>query len=109
MRPCAFFSPSLHPGLDRGKGHKDPVISPEMPACRSGGHAVFGPDADRQIDHAVGIMAARWGQIREVAAKVLVTLRTVMLGIRNDQITRTPHVEIAQIVQRPMRLLVPIG
>src|SRR6266566_6528101 len=32
-----------------------------------------------------------------------------MLRIGNHKITRTPHVEIAQVVQRPMRLLVPIG
>src|SRR5215510_12944334 len=36
-------------------------------------------------------------------------LRTVMLGIGHHQITRTPHVEIPHIMQRPMRLLVPIG
>src|SRR5215831_15316770 len=32
-----------------------------------------------------------------------------MLGIGHQQITRTPHVEILQVMERPMRLLVPIG
>src|SRR5262249_37417299 len=32
-----------------------------------------------------------------------------MLCLRDEQITRTPHVEMAQIVQRPMRRLVPLG
>src|SRR4029450_4093864 len=36
-------------------------------------------------------------------------LRTVMLGIGHQQIARTPQIEIPQIMQRPMRLLVPIG
>src|SRR4029450_13327686 len=36
-------------------------------------------------------------------------LRTVMLGIAAQQLARTPRIEIPQIMQRPMRLLVPIG
>src|SRR5215475_7300999 len=32
-----------------------------------------------------------------------------MLGIGHKQVTWTPHVEIPQIMARPMRLLVPIG
>src|SRR3989442_3091469 len=109
MRACAFFSPRLNPVLDRGKGHKDTVVSPQMPTRRAVGQAVFNHDAHRQSDHAVGIMTAWWCKIREVGVKVLATFRTVMLRIRDDKIPRTPHVEIAQVVQRPMRLLVPIG
>ena len=37
------------------------------------------------------------------------TFRTIMLRIRDDEITRTPQVEIPQVVQRPLELLVPIG
>ena len=54
-------------------------------------------------------MTARGGQIREVGVEVLATLRTVMLRIRDDQLPRTPPVEIAQVMQRAMSLLVPIG
>src|SRR5262245_8024605 len=32
-----------------------------------------------------------------------------MLRIRDDKIPRTPEVEIAQVVERPLVLLVPIG
>src|SRR3989442_2107429 len=109
MRACAFFPPRLNPVLDRGKGHKDTVVSPQLPTRRAVGQAVFNHDAHRQIDHAVGIMTAWWCQISEVGVKVLATFRTVMLRIRDDKIPRTPHVEIAQVVQRPMRRLVPIG
>src|SRR5262249_36455984 len=76
---------------------------------RGGGEDGLERDGDRQIDHPVGILTAGWRQVREVGAKVLATLRTVMLGIRDEQITRTPEVEIPHIMQRPMRLLVPIG
>jgi hypothetical protein len=109
MRTCAFFPPRLHPVLDRGIRHKDTVVSPQMPTRRSVGHAIFDHDPHRQIDHAVGIMTARRGQIREVGAEVLATLRTVRLRIRDDKVTRTPQIEIAEVVQRPMRLLVPLG
>src|SRR4029450_9074997 len=109
MRACAFFPPSLDPVLDRGKGHEHAVVTPQVPTGRAVGQAVLDHDADRQIDHPVGILTARRGQTREVGAKVLATLRTVMLGIGHQQIPRTPHVEIPQIMQRPMSLLVPIG
>src|SRR5215471_2804587 len=109
MRACAFFSPSLDPVLDRGKRDKDAVVAPEVPTRGPVGQAVFDHEPYRQINHAVGVLAAGWRQIREVGAKVLATLRTVMLGIGHKQITRTPHVEIPQIMECPMRLLVPIG
>src|SRR5262245_54604124 len=85
------------------------MVAPEVPARRAVGQAVLDHEPHRQIDHPVGILTARRGQIREVGAKVLATLRTVMLGIGHKQITRTPHIEIPQIMQCPMRLLVPIG
>jgi hypothetical protein len=79
MRVCAFFPPSLDPVLDRGKGDKDAVVAPQVPTRWAVGQTVFDHDADRQIDHAVRVVTARWRQIREVGAKVLATLRTVML------------------------------
>src|SRR5919198_4201204 len=87
MRDCAFFSPSLDPVLDRGKGHEHAVVAPQVPTRRAVGQPVFDHDADRQIDHPVGIMTARRSQIREVGAQVLATLRTVVLRIRNHEIT----------------------
>src|SRR5919199_1495017 len=109
MRACALFPPSLDPVLNRGKGHEHAVVAPQVPTGRAVGQAVLDHEPDRQLDHPVGILTARWGQIREVGAKVPATLRTVMLGIGHQQIPRTPHIEIPQIMQRPMRLLVPIG
>src|SRR5215813_11520806 len=109
MRACAFFSPSLHPVLNRRKGDKDAVIAPEVPSRRAVGQAVFDHQPYRQIHHAVGVLPAGWRQVREVGAQVLATLRTIMLGIGHQQIPRTPHIEIPQIMECPMRLLVPIG
>jgi hypothetical protein len=109
MRACAFFSPSLDPILDRGKGDKHPMVTPQVPAGGTVRQAIFDHKPHRQIAHTVGVLTARWRQIREVRIEVLLTFRTVMLRIRNHEITRTPEVEIPQVVQRPLGLLVPIG
>src|ERR671937_2846068 len=109
MRACAFFSPRLDPVLDRGKRDKDPVVAPEVPAGGTVRQAVLDHKPHGEVHHAVGVLTAGWCQIGEVGTKVLVTLRTVMLGIGHQQIPRTPYVEIPQIMERPMRLLVPIG
>jgi len=109
MRVCAFFPPSLAPGLHRGTGHEHAVVAPQVPTGRAGGQAVLDHHADRQIDPPVGLLTARWGQIREVGAPVPATRCTVMLGRGHQQIPRTPPIEIPHIMQGPMRLLVPIG
>src|SRR5689334_132602 len=88
---------------------EDTVVAPEVPTRGPVGQAVFDHQPHGEVYHAVGVLTAGWCQIGEVRTKVLATLRTVMLGIGHQQIPRTPHVEIPQIMQRPMRLLVPIG
>src|SRR5215470_2500724 len=109
MRACAFFPPSLDPILNGRKGHKDAMVAPQVPTRWAVGHAILDHEPHGEVHHAVGVLTAGWRQIREVGAKVRATLRTVMLGIGHKQITRTPEVEIPQIMERPMRLLVPIG
>jgi hypothetical protein len=109
MRACAFFSPRLDPVLDGGKRDKDPVVAPEVPAGGTVGQAILDHEPHGEVHHAVGVLTAGWCQIGEVHVKVLATLRTVMLRIRDDKIPRTPHVEIPQVVQCPLRLLVSIG
>src|SRR6266511_243971 len=109
MRACAFFSPRLDPVLDRGKRDKDTVVAPQVPTRRAVGQAVLDHEPHRQIDHAVRVLTARWRQIGQVRIEVLATLAAVMLRIGDHEFTRTPQVEIAQVVQRPLGLLVPIG
>jgi hypothetical protein len=79
MRACAFFSPSLDPVLDRGKRDKDTVVAPEVPAGRTVGQAILDHEPHGEVYHVVGVLTAGWCQIGEVRAKVLATLRTVML------------------------------
>ena len=109
MRTCAFFSPSLDPVLYRGKRDKDTMVSPEVPTRWAVGQAILDHEPDRQLNHTVGILTARGRQIGEVRVKVLAALRTVVLRIGDHEITRTPELEIPQVVQRPLELLVPIS
>jgi hypothetical protein len=109
MRACAFFPPSLNPILNGRKGHKDAVVAPQVPTRWAVGQAVLDHEPHRQIDHAVRVLTARWRQIRQVSLEVLLTFRTVGLRIGDDEIPWAPQVEIAQVVQRPLKLLVPIG
>src|SRR5262245_1897704 len=109
MRACAFFPPSLDPVLDRREGDKDAVVAPEVPTRGPIGQAVLDHQPYRQIHHAVRVLTAGRGEIGEVRIKVFAALRTVVLRIRDHEITRTPHVEIPQVVQRSMELFVSIG
>src|SRR4030095_13497595 len=76
MRACAFFFPRLDPVLDRGKGDKDAVVAPP---ARAVGQPTPAHEPYRQINHPVGVLTARGGQIGEVRVKVLAALRTVVL------------------------------
>src|SRR4029434_2376358 len=109
MRACAFFSPSLDPVLDRGKGHKHPVVTPQVPAGRTGGHAIFDHEPHREVHHAMRVVTSRWCQIGQVRIEVLAALGAVMLRIGDHEITRTPQVEIAHVVEGSMGLLVLHG
>jgi hypothetical protein len=95
MRACAFFSPSLDPVLDGAKGDKDTMVAPQVPTRWAVGQAILDHEPHGQVHHAVGVLTAGWRQIREVGMKVLATLRTVMLRIRDHELPRTPQVEIA--------------
>src|SRR6266478_1023450 len=57
----------------------------------------------------MGGVTTGWCQIGQVRIEVFATLGAVMLRIGDHEITRTPQVEIAQVVQCPMGLLVSIG
>ena len=108
-RAWAFFPPRLDPVLDGRKGYEDSMVSPQVPTCRAIGQAVLDHEPHRQIDDAVGIVTARWCQIREVGVEVLATLRTGVLRIGNEQVAGTPGVEVAEIMQRALLALIAIG
>jgi hypothetical protein len=85
------------------------MVAPQVPTRWAVGQAVLDHESHRQINHAVGVLTARWRQIRQVSLEVLLTFRTIGLRIGDDELPWTPEVEIAQVVQRPLKLLVPLG
>jgi hypothetical protein len=108
MRACAFFPPSLAPVLDGRKGHKDAVVAPQGPTRWALGQAVLDHEPHRQSEHAVGVRTARWRQSRQGSREVLLTFRTIVLRRGDEEIPGPPEGEIAQVVQRPLGLLIPI-
>ena len=85
------------------------MVAPQVPTCWPVRQAVLNHEPHGEVHHAVGILTAGWCQIGEVHVKVLATLRTIVLRIGDHQITRTPHVEIPQVVQRPPGLFIPVS
>ena len=71
MRACAFFSPRLHPVLNRRKGDEDAVIAPEVPTRGPVGQAVFDHEPYRQINHAVRRLTAGGARSERSALKYL--------------------------------------
>jgi hypothetical protein len=98
MRAGAFFPPRLATVLDRGTRDKDTVVAPQVPTRGPGGQAVLDHQPYRQINHAVGVLTAGGREIGEVRVHVRATLRTGVLRRGDHQITRTPQVEIPEVV-----------
>src|SRR5262249_20419715 len=85
------------------------MVAPEVPTGWPVGPASLDHQPHRQVHHTVGVLTTGWGERREGRVTVLATLRTVGLRIGDHAITRTPHVEMAQVVQGPLGLFVSIG
>ncbi len=102
MRCSAFFSPGLHPVLNRGVWHKNAVVPPKMPTGRAVGQSVFHHQTHRHRNDTVGVVALGQSQVQHVHVEVALALTAIMLRVRNTKITRPlPH-QVAEVVQRPL-------
>jgi len=109
MRACAFFPPSLCPILHGGKGHKDAVIAPQVPARGSVGQAIFDHQAYRHLDHPMGVVTTGRRHIAEIDVEVLTALRAVVRRVSHPKINWTSGGQIAQVVQGALPAFVTIG
>jgi hypothetical protein len=75
------------------------VVPPEVPGGRPVGQAVFDDQADGQGDDAVGVVAARWGEVRQIGAEVRPAAGAVVPGIHHAQVTRPVAEEATHIMQ----------
>jgi hypothetical protein len=85
------------------------MVAPQVPTRWAIEQAVLDHESHRQINHAVGVVTARWRQLREVDVEVLMTFRTVVLRIGDPQVTGAPGVEVAQIMQRALLVRITLG
>ena len=109
LRACALFSPRLAPVLARGTRDQDAVVSPQGPTRRAIRQAVLDHEPSRQGHHTGGGLTAGGRQSGAVRVNVRAALRPGVLRLRDHEIPRTPHVEMPQVVSRPLRRLVPSG
>lgn len=102
-----FFPRSLDPVLNRGEGNENPVIPPEMPACRPIRQAVFDDDTHGKLDDVVGIVGVRSGDVRRIDLKVFITLATIVNGISEMNIDGTTGGRIAEMTEFPLPYFMP--
>src|SRR5918998_2648188 len=109
MRRAAFFPPGLDPVLDRGVGDEDAVITPEMPTGGAEGQAVLDDQADGQVDDAVGVVAARRGEVGRLGVEVLAAVGAVVLGVSQADVVGPPGEEIAEVMEGALELAIAVG
>jgi hypothetical protein len=84
--------------LDGGKGPKDTVIAPQVPARGSGGQAIFDHQAHRHLDHPMGVVTTGRRHIAEIDIEVLAALRAVVRRVGHQKIKWTSSGQIAKVV-----------
>ena len=85
------------------------MITPEMPTRWSGGQAIFRHHPHSHIDPPVGVVSARWSQIRQINVEVLFASVTVMRRVGHQEINWVTSAHITQIMQRALSRFVPRG
>src|SRR3990170_2776354 len=109
MRCSAFFPPSLHPVLNRGVGHKDAMVPPEMPTGCAVGQSVLDHQTHGHRNDAMGVVALGQSQVRHVHIEIALALTAIMLRVHNENIARPfPH-QVAEVVHRPLESAVAVA
>jgi hypothetical protein len=101
MRARFFFPGGLDPVLNRGPGDEDPVVAPQVPACRSIRQSVFDDHAYGRLLHAVGITALRERQVGHVGAEGASAAGATVFGVGNHDVDRAAGAGIAEIMEGP--------
>ena len=99
MSAAAFFSPGLHPVLDRGEGNEDAVITPQVPGSCAIRQAVFDHQPNGRVNDAMRVAALGQCQIVHVSVEPTVAAGAVVLGVDQVQVARQAGSRIPQLVQ----------
>src|SRR5438270_1926292 len=94
---AAFFPPGLHPVLDGGEGHKNPMIAPQVPAGGLIRQTVLDDEAYGQGHDTMAVAGFGEGVFGRIGRKVAAALGAVMLRVDKVDVTRSrgnqvPHV-----------------
>ena len=109
MRFSAFFPPSLDPGLDRGEGHENAMVSPQAPTGHAIRQTVFHDQSHGQVDHAMRVVTARRSQCRHVGVEVLPALGAIVNRIGELNVVWPTRGKVTQIMERSMRRPISIA
>jgi len=98
MRTSPFFPRRLDPVLNRGERHKDPMISPEVPAGRPIGQAILDHQTHRPLLNAMGVMTIGQSQIVCLRGEAPLARSAPVLGVCQVNVQRPLAAGVAQIV-----------
>jgi hypothetical protein len=101
MRARFFFPGGLDPVLNRGPGDEDPVVAPQVPACRSIRQSVFDDHAYGRLLHAVRITTLRERQVGHVGVEGASAAAATVFGVGNHDVDRAAGAGIAEIMEGP--------
>src|SRR5271167_1749574 len=101
MQARFFFPGGLDPVLDRCPGDKDPVVTPQVPTCRSIRQSVFDDHAYGRLLHAVRITAPWERQVGHVGVEGASAAGATEFGVGNHDVDRAAGAGIAEIMEGP--------
>jgi len=99
MLASPFFSRRLDPVLNRGKGHEDTMVPPEVPGGCPVGETILDDQPDSRRDDTVGVTAPGQGKVQHVGIEVLLAARTIMLREPDEKIDWPFRSGVSQIVE----------
>src|SRR6266542_5649671 len=93
----AFFPPRLDPVLDGSVGHKDAMVSPEVPTGGTIRQAILDDHAYRQGNDAMRIVTSWRCQVRHVGVEILFALGAIVLRVPEVDIAGTSRDQITHV------------
>jgi hypothetical protein len=85
------------------------MIAPEVPAGGAEGQAVLDDQTDGQVDDAMGVVAAGWGEVGRVGVEVFAAAGAVVLGVSQADVVGPPGEEIAEVMEGALELAIAVG
>src|SRR5436305_1079684 len=96
----SFFPPGgLDPVLDGGIGDEDAVVTPQVPAGRLVGQAIFGDQTDSPLLDAPRVPAVRHSQVGGITGEAAAAAEAAMAGESDNQVNGVVGPGITEVVE----------